>query len=146
MSRSGIVAEVKGCYALAEMGKHVLRLPENIPNQLDCVLIDGKPYRKLLKYKNGEMKPRGYPDVYFDGQTWDFKAPSYQNVESVRQLIREGRKADNVIFVVSNTSDLTAVVSASGREYGFRKANKTWQDMPNVYYLLDNQLCEVMVK
>lgn len=146
MTRSGIVAEVKGCRALAEMGKHVLRLPENIPDMLDKVVIAGKPYRELLKYKEGEKKPRGYPDVYFDGQTWDFKAPTYQNVESVRQLIREGRKADNVIFVASNIDNVSIIVTAIGREYGFRKSTGTWREIPNVFYLLDNHLGVVWIK
>ena len=94
LSRSGIVAEVKGCFSLAEMGKHVLRLPENIPDLIDDVVIDGKPYRELLKFKEGETNPRGYPDVYFDGQTWDFKTSKYNKVKSVRKLIMDGRKAD----------------------------------------------------
>lgn len=146
MARSGIAAEVRGCLRLAEMGKHVLRLPENIPNLIDEIFIEGKPYRELLKFKEGKMIPRGYPDVYFDGQTWDFKAPTYQNVDSVRQLIKESRKADNVIFVVSNFDDIAAVHSAIGRECGRRKGNVTLNELPNVYYLLENQLTEIWIK
>lgn len=146
MTRNGIAAEVRGCMSLAKMGKHVLRLPENIPNLIDEIFIEGKPYRELLKFRIGETKPRGYPDVYFDGQTWDFKAPTYQNVDSVRQLIKESRKADNVIFVVSNFYDIAAVHSAIGRECGRRKGNVTLNELPNVYYLLENQLTEIWIK
>ena len=31
------------------------------------------------------------PDVYFDGMTWDFKAPTYQNVETDPDLIKAYR-------------------------------------------------------
>lgn len=110
------------------------------------IFIEGKPYRELLKFRIGETKPRGYPDVYFDGQTWDFKAPTYQNVDSVRQLIKESRKADNVIFVVSNFYDIAAVHSAIGRECGRRKGSVTLNELPNVYYLLENQLTEIWIK
>ena len=119
---------------------------ENIPDLIDDVVIDGKPYRALLKFKEGETNPRGYPDVYFDRQTWDFKAPTYQNVESIRQLIKEGRKADNVIFVVSCEDDVLAVTSAIGREYGNRKSSASWQELPDIYYLFDNQLFGIWVK
>lgn len=43
MTRPGIAAEVRGCRVLAELGKHVLRLPENIPNLIDKYLLKGNP-------------------------------------------------------------------------------------------------------
>lgn len=46
-----------------------------------------KEYHELLKYKLGNNNPRGYPDAYFDAQTWDFKTSTYNNVETIRQLI-----------------------------------------------------------
>ena len=146
MRRSGIVAEVMGCLNLAEMGKRVLRLPENIPDLIDEVIIDGKPYRELLQFKVGETKPRGYPDVYFDGMTWDFKNNTTENVDTVRQLIKNGRKADNVIFVISCYEEITLICSAIGREYGSKKHNTSWLELPNIYYLLDNQLSEIWIK
>lgn len=146
MTRSGIVAEVKGCRILAEMGKHVLRLPENIPNFLDDTFIDGKPYCELLKFKAGEKHPRGYPDAYFDGQTWDFKETFTDNIDTIRQLFKNGRKADNVIFVVSSYADVSIVNSAVGRECGRRKCNGTWRELPNVYYLLEKRLLEIWIK
>lgn len=48
LRRPGIAAEVKACFELAQLGKHVLRLPENIPELIDDITIDGIPYRKLL--------------------------------------------------------------------------------------------------
>ena len=83
---------------LASMGKHVLRLPENIPDLIDNISIIGIPFRKLLKFKPNESNPRGYPDAYFDGQTWDFKTSTFKNEDSLRQTIKDGRKAQNIIF------------------------------------------------
>jgi hypothetical protein len=42
INRPGIVAEIKGCRALAILGKHVLRLPENVANLIDTIVIEGK--------------------------------------------------------------------------------------------------------
>ena len=79
LRRPGIVAEASACMELASKGKRVLRLPENIPELIDNIIIEGKPFRELLKYKQGATKPRGYPDMYYDSQTWDFKAPEFNN-------------------------------------------------------------------
>ena len=140
LSRSGIVAEVKGCFSLAEMGKHVLRLPENIPDLIDDVVIDGKPYRALLKFKEGATKPRGYPDVYFDGQTWDFKETATENIDTIRQLIKDGRKADNVIFVSVSDEGMKAIEIAMQRELGRQRGKGTWQELPNLYCLKERQM------
>ena len=94
MKRPGIVVEVEACRMLALLGKRVLRLPENVLDKIDSIFIDGIMYRDLLKFKMGSMKPRGYPDVYFDNQTWDFKTSTFENEDSLRQTIKDGRKAD----------------------------------------------------
>ena len=146
LSRSGIVAEVKGCFSLAEMGKHVLRLPENIPDLIDDVVIDGKPYRALLKFKDGASKPRGYPDVYFDGQTWDFKTSEYVRVKSVRKLIMDGRKADNVIFILKDGNSLDVIKSALDSEIGNCLKNGTLAELPNIYYMSEGELVAILVK
>ena len=144
--RPGIIAEENACLELAKLGKHVLRLPDNVLKLIDEITIDGKKYRELLKFKPGALKPRGYPDAYFDGQTWDFKAPTYQNVDSLRQLIKESRKADNVVFVMSDPDSIKTVFSAIGRECGRRSSSNTWKELPDVFYLLKNQLAEVWKK
>ena len=148
LRRPGIAAEVKACFELAGMGKHVLRLPENIPDLIDKITIAGKPYRKLLKYKQGESNPRGYPDAYFDGQTWDFKLSTSKNEDTLRQLIKDGRKADNVIFIsmVDVQYDHSMIQSAIGREYGRKLKNGTWQELPNVFYYSANQLIALWKK
>lgn len=144
--RPGIIAEENACLELARLGKHVLRLPDNVLKLIDGITIDGKKYLELLKFKPGALKPRGYPDAYFDGQTWDFKAPTYQNVDSLRQQIKESRKADNVIFVMTDPNNIKNVFSAIGRECGRRSCNTTWKELPNVYYLLENKLVEIWKK
>lgn len=131
--RPGIVAEVTACYELAATGKHVLRLPENKPELIDAISIAGKPYRELLKFKSNEPLPRGYPDVYFDYQTWDFKTSTYHNVNTIRQLIKDGRKADNVIFIITDEQQIKTIINALERELGNRKRDKSWVFLPDLY-------------
>ena len=142
MKRPGIVAEVKACLELAEMGKQILRLPENVLDKIDTIFIDGKRFRELLKFKPGETKPRGYPDVYFDGETWDFKTSSYEKEDTVRQHIKDGRKADNVIFIIKEWRDAEVINNSLRSEIGMRKRNGSWSDLPNVYCWV----CGTMVK
>ena len=145
---AGIKAEVSTCQLLADIGKKVLRLPENIADKIDIIKIDGKPYRDLLKFKPNENKPRGYPDAYFDGQTWDFKTSTYQNEDSLRQAIKNGRKAENLVFVSFNEpiSNLAAVKTAIGREYGSRVKDDTWKELPDILYLYEYQLIKIWCK
>ena len=135
LRRPGIAAEVKACFELAKIGKHVLRLPENIPELIDNIAINGTPYRQLLKFKPRESNPRGYPDAYFDGQTWDFKTSEYSRVKSVRKLIMDGRKADNVIFILKNERSLNAINNALESEIGNSLKNGTLSELPNIYYM-----------
>ena len=146
LRRPGIAAEVLACHKLAEIGKHILRIPENIPELIDEIRISGTPYRELLKFKSGEKDPRGYPDAFFDGQTWDFKTSTFRNDDTLRHRIKDGRKADNTIFIVSCFDDIDRIRSAIGREYGNRKKEASWNELPNVYYLLDKRLSPVWTK
>lgn len=138
----GIAAEVKACLELALLGKHILRLPENIPNLIDKISINGKPYREILKFKQSETEPRGYPDAYFDGKTWDFKTSSFTNEDTLRHRIKDGRKADNVIFITPDNMATTidAIKNSFGREKGSRMADGSWKELPDIYYLFQNQL------
>lgn len=146
LSRSGIVAEANGCWTLAGMGKHVLRLPENIPNLIESVTVEGRPYRELLKTKRGECKPRGYPDVFFDGQTWDFKETSTDNIDTIRQLIKDGKKADNVIFVEASNEVIKMILIAMERELGRELKNGTWLELPDLYCLNQRNLFKIWMK
>ena len=140
ISIPGIAAEVKACFELAKMGKLILRLPENIPDLIDSITIDGKPYRELLKFKPGQSDPRGYPDAYFDGQTWDFKISRSRKEDTLRQLIKDGRKADNLIFITNNEQFVSRVRHSIEREIGRRAKNGNWKELPNTFYLIDRCL------
>ena len=133
LRRPGIVAEVNACFELAEQGKHILRLPENIPELIDSILIDGKPFRTLLKFKQGETIPRGYPDAYFDGQTWDFKTSSFTNEDTLRHRIKNGRKADNVIIITNEIEKVKIIEKVINRELGMRKKDNSWKELPDVF-------------
>ena len=146
MTRSGLAAEVNACMLLASLGKGVLRLPENVPGKIDEIVVDGKKYRDLLKFKEGKNIPRGYPDAYFDGQTWDFKTSLYRNEDTIRQLFKEGRKADNVIFVLTDKGQMSMVKNAVEREVGRMKKAGTWRELPNVYCLIDDKLLLIWEK
>ena len=146
MSIPGIAAEVIACRKLAETGKHILRLPENIPELIDSTIIVGKPYRKILKFKLKEPHPRGYPDAYFDGLTWDFKTSTFKNDDSIRQAIKDGRKADNLIFIVQKNENIGKLRRAIDREVGKRTADGSWIELPDIYCLLGNRLTAVWQK
>jgi len=140
MSIPGIVAEVKACHELAATGKRILRLPENILEMIDDIVIDRKPYRDLLKFKLGFDTPRGYPDAYFDGQTWDFKKTNSEKEDTIRQIIKNGRKADNLIFILEKKEKLALISAALKSEYGMRKKDGTWKELPHVYSMLNGRI------
>ena len=146
MKRPGIVAEVKACLELAEMGKQILRLPENVLDKIDTIFIDGKRFRELLKFKPGETKPRGYPDVYFDGETWGFKTSTYDNEDSLRQTIKDGRKAENLVFLNHNENSLQIIEKVVNREVGMRKKDGSWMELPDVYSLVNKELVIIWEK
>ena len=146
LSILGIKAEVEACYELAGMGKQILRLPENILGLIDNIIIDGKKYREILKFKPGETRPRGYPDAYFDGQTWDFKVSSYENEDTLRQLIKDGRKADNIVFIDLFDNNLRIIEKALNREKGMRMRDDSWIELPNIHVLSLRALMPVWIK
>ena len=100
----------------------------------------------MLKYKRDVLKPRGYPDVYFDGQTWDFKTSSFENEDSLRQTIKEGRKADNVIFLVESLTHIEKLEKVIHREIGMRKQDGSWVELPDVYCYFKGDLINVWHK
>lgn len=117
----------------------MLRLPENVLPYIDEIMIYGKPYREFLKFKKEDLKPRGYPDIFFNNKTWDIKTSDYNNEESVRKLICDGRKADNVIFYITRKADISIVESACYREEHKRKKDGSWKELPDVYYLFGSE-------
>lgn len=144
--RPGIIAEENACLELTKLGKHVLRLPDNVLKLIDEITIDGKKYRKLLKFKPGALKPRGYPDAYFDGQTWDFKTSTFSNEDTLRQTIKDARKADNVIFLLETIEKKNMLEKVIYRELGSRKEDGSWMELPNVYCISDGKLISIWHK
>lgn len=108
---------------------------------MDSIIIAGKKYHDLLKYNKKREEPRGYPDVYFDGKTWDFKKSSHCNTNSVRKLILDGRKADNVVFIIEKSEHKDMISEAITREVGNRLKTGKHKELPDVYYLWGNELC-----
>ena len=137
------------CSQRVQTNQHVLRLPENIPDLIDKIFIADKPYRELLKFKPSETNPRGYPDAYFDGQTWDFKTSTFKNDDTLRHRIKDGRKADNVIFLSDDDetdSKINAIKAAGGREVGSRMSDGSWIELPDIFYLSENKFIAIWNK
>ena len=100
---------------------------------IDDITIYGIPYRKLLKFKPDENHPRGYPDAYFDGQTWDFKTSSFTNEDTLRHRIKNGRKADNVIIITDEIEKIKIIEKVINRELGMRRKDDSWKELPDVF-------------
>lgn len=146
LKRVGIAKEVAACFELANSGKRLLRLPENTLDKIDDIIIEGQALRNLLKFKPGSQKPKGYPDVYFDGRTWDFKTSTYKNEDSLRQTLKDGSKADGVIFVVNMEEDFKMIECAIKSEIGRREKDGSWTALPDVYGWFQGELREVWNK
>ncbi len=130
----GHEAEVDVNKRLASHGMNILRLPDNVPTLVDEIIVDGKPYRSLLKYEDGKETPVGYPDNYMRKETWDIKYIGNANEGTIRKYIWEARKADNVIFFDGGTMKMDIIKTAALREFGKRRKMGTNHVLPNVYY------------
>ena len=105
----GYAEKVVGMVLAVEAGKQVEFLPE-----------------KALGVK--------HPDLQFDGQTWDVKYINDANCDTIRKYIRNGRKADNVIFCWSpSCNKVDLVKEATRRSLG--RAVKGGGYIPDIYYL-----------
>jgi hypothetical protein len=130
----GIRAEKKVNEMLARKGEQILMLPDNVFDEIDKIIIDGKTYRTLLHF-DGKARLRGYPDEFFRGKTWDIKSINEANVETIRSYIKEARKADNVIFFWDNSSKLEELKEAVVRSTGYFKKQNQLSTMPDVYFI-----------
>lgn len=117
---------------LAKAGKRIYRLPDNVS---DKTPILGKPYKELLKYK-ADGSIYGFPDDYFDGQTWDIKKIDDANENTIRSYIKDGRKADNVIMYFEKDK-IGLLTNAVLREAGKRKPLGELNTLPNIYLIND---------
>lgn len=74
-------------------------------------------------------------DLRFDDATWDIKYIAISNEETIRQAIKDGRKADNVIFYWDGEDRTDALKSATARTIGrYVKLNRLYE-LPNIYYI-----------
>ena len=110
-SGGGGKAEKEVGKILARLGKQVVFLPEG--------------------------KEKG-PDIYFDNQTWDIKYIDKANQQTIRNDIKDARKADNAIFYFLIESQYDTLVSATKRELGrFEKVDRVLE-LPDIYYINRN--------
>ena len=75
------------------------------------------------------------PDINFDNQTWDIKLIDNANEETIREAIRDARKAENAIFYWNENDKLEDLRNAIIREVGrMRKLNRI-NELPDIYYM-----------
>ena len=104
----------------------------------EAEIIVGK---MLAKYngKQVEFLPEGSyrksPDIYFDNQTWDIKLIDKANEETIRNYIKDARKADNAIFYWNENDKLDELKSAVTRSIGYFNKKNELNSMPNIYYV-----------
>ena len=79
------------------------------------------------------------PDVSFDKQTWDIKFITHANETTIRNHIKDARKADNAIFFWDANDKLAVLSSAINREVG-RLAKGQINRLPNIYYIDESGL------
>ena len=96
----------------------------------------GKLLAKLGKQV--EFLPEGWkksPDINFDGQTWDIKYIDNANEQTIRNHIKDGRKADNVLFYFTPDDYKNILIdNAIKREVG-RFLKRQIYKLPNIYVI-----------
>ncbi|GHV58109.1 hypothetical protein FACS1894182_08920 [Bacteroidia bacterium] len=93
--------------------------------------ILAKRGRQIEFLPEGEEKSA---DIRFDKQTWDIKYIDHANEETIRNYIKDARKADNVIFYYTKDKYLS-LDNAIVREVGkYIKENRV-HELPNIYYI-----------
>jgi len=75
-----------------------------------------------------------HPDFSFDGMTWDVKFINEANVETIRKYIKNGRKADNIIFYWSPGFNKLEDLKEAAKRSIF-SARKMGVDIPGIYYM-----------
>jgi hypothetical protein len=101
-----------------------------------------KTVGKMLAKYNGkqveflpESSYRENPDINFDDQTWDIKFIDNANEGTIRNYIKDARKAKNAIFYWDENDKLEELKSAVVRSIGYFKKKNALNSMPNVYYI-----------
>ncbi|MCC8071905.1 MAG: hypothetical protein LIO90_08915 [Bacteroidales bacterium] len=117
---TGGEAEKEVAKLLAALGKQIKLLSERLPQS---------------------KKPA---DMEFDGLTWDVKYIPTANEETIRKYIRDGRKADCVIFYAGHKNRKADIASAYHRELG--RANKQRGGLPKIYFINTEGILEGIKK
>lgn len=109
-----------------------------------------KTVGKMLAKYNGkqvEFLPEGgkkSADLQFDGKTWDIKFINEANENSIREAIKNARKADNVIFYWNKDDKLELLENAIHRSVGYFKSKNKIDTMPDVYYMDEGGLLKLL--
>lgn len=74
-------------------------------------------------------------DLSFDDSTWDIKYIPVANVETIRKYIKNGQKAENIIFFWDENSRLQDLSRAVDRTAGALRARGKLDSMPGIYYI-----------
>jgi hypothetical protein len=97
---------------------------------------------KLLAQFNGKqiefLPEKNYqkcPDIYFDNKTWDIKLINIANENTIRNYIKDARKAGNAIFYWTGKDKLEELKNAVLRSIGYFKKKNELHLMPDIYYI-----------
>ena len=104
----------------------------------------------LAKYhsKQIEFLPEGKeksPDIKFDNQTWDIKFIDKANEQTIRNHIKDAKKADNAIFYFTKEDKYLLLISATKREVG-RHIKGQIKKLPDIYVIDQNGLFSALWK
>ena len=94
----------------------------------------------LAKYNGRQVEflPEGEkesPDISFDNKTWDIKYIDKANEDTIRNSIKNARKAENAIFYWDTKNKLDELKNAVIRSIGYFISKNTLDTMPNIYYV-----------
>lgn len=100
---------------------------------------------KQVEFLPEKLRGTKCPDFQFDGYTWDVKSINLANENTIRKCIRNGRKADRVLFYWQNANKLESLKSATERELG--NSRKRGESFPGIFYLnAEGKLQEIKIK
>jgi len=113
----------------------------------EAEIIVGKILAKINN-KQVEFLPEGgkkQPDIKFDEQTWDIKYIDKANEQTVRNYIKDAKKADNAIFYFTKEEKYQLLKSATDREAG-RFLSRQTNRIPNIYFIDQNGYLKLLWK
>ena len=85
-----------------------------------------------------------YPDLKFDAMTWDVKYIDVANENTIRDYIKNARKADCALFYWEDGNKLASLENAVARNIGYFKQKA--EIMPSVYYINKDGVLKLLYK